>query len=116
MTGLSETSINRLMSTSERNKAVWTEVIDQLLLQPRILDAIHAYLFLDIDSFSTVEDDGELSGERYKHIALVDNEHRKWTDVRPDMMEGALQVKIQQELSALKQGIRKRRVADAKKE
>lgn len=112
-TGLSETSINRLMSTSERNKTVWAEVIDQLLLQPRILDALHAYLFLDIDGFSTVGDDGKLSGDPVKHIALVDGKHGKWTDVRPDMMEGALQVKIQQGLSDLKQGIKKRRDADA---
>lgn len=112
-TGLSETSINRLMSTSERNKTVWAEVIDQLLLQPRILDALHAYLFLDIDGFSTVGDDGKLSGDPVNHIALVDGKQRRWTDVRPEMMDGALQIEIQQELSDLKQGIKKRRDANA---
>ena len=53
-TGLSENTVTQLMRHDKRDR--WAEVIDQLVLHPDLLDALHAYLFFDVDYFATVED------------------------------------------------------------
>ena len=114
-TGLSEASINRLMSAVKRKKTTWAAVINQFLLQPRILDALHAYLFIKVDSFAVIED-SKISDDRLGMIALVDDEAGRCAVMTPDMMDGAMQIEIQKELFDLKQQIKARRDNGAAKE
>lgn len=112
-TGLSEHTVSRLMQDDKRDK--WAEVIDQLILHPGILDALHAYLFFDVDYFATVED-GKASDDHKKVMVLGDSAQKKVVQVYPRMMDGALQLEVQRELSDIKQQLKKRRRENAKEE
>lgn len=112
-TGLSEHTVSRLTQDDKRDK--WAEVIDQLILHPGILDALHAYLFFDVDYFATVED-GKASDDHKKVMVLGDSAQKKVVPVYPRMMDGALQLEVQRELSDIKQQLKKRRRENAKEE
>lgn len=112
-TGLSEHTVSRLMQDDKRDR--WAEVIDQLILHPGILDALHAYLFFDVDYFATVED-GKASDDHRKVMVLGDSDQGKVVPVYPRMMDGALQLEVQRELSDIKQQLKKRRRENAKEE
>ena len=115
LTGLSEASLNRLVSAAKRKKTTWAAVINQFLLQPRILDALHAYLFFKVNSFAVVGD-SKVSDDRLGMIALVDDEAGRCAIMTPDMMDGAMQIEIQKELSEVKQQIKARSDNGAAKE
>lgn len=112
-TGLSEHTVSRLTQDDKRDK--WAEVIDQLVLHPGILDALHAYLFFDVDYFATVED-GKASDDHKKVMVLGDSAQKKVVPVYPRMMDGALQLEVQRELSDIKQQVKKGRRENAKEE
>ena len=110
-TGLSEHTVSRLTQDDKRDK--WAEVIDQLVLHPGILDALHAYLFFDVDYFATVED-GKASDDHKKVMVLGDSAQKKVVPVYPRMMDGALQLEVQRELSDIKRQLKKARTDHAK--
>lgn len=112
-TGLSEHTVSRLMQDDKRDR--WAEVIDQLVLHPGVLDALHVYLFFDVDYFATVED-GKASDDHRKVMVLGDSAQGKVVPVYPRMMDGALQLEVQRELSDIKQQLKKRRRENAKEE
>ena len=109
-TGLSEHTVSRLMQDDKRDK--WAEVIDQLVLHPGVLDALHAYLFFDVDYFATVED-GKASDDHRKVMVLGDSAQGKVVPVYPRMMDGALQLEVQRELSDIKRQLKKARADHA---
>ena len=110
-TGLSEHTVSRLMQDDKRDR--WAEVIDQLVLHPGVLDALHAYLFFDVDYFATVED-GKASDDHRKVMVLGDSAQGKVVPVYPRMMDGALQLEVQRELSDIKRQLKKARADHAK--
>ena len=109
-TGLSEHTVSRLMQDDKRDR--WAEVIDQLILHPGLLDALHAYLFFDVDYFATVED-GKASDDHRKVMVLGDSAQGKVVPVYPRMMDGALQLEVQRELSDVKRQLKKARADHA---
>lgn len=109
-TGLSEHTVSRLMQDDKRDR--WAEVIDQLVLHPGVLDALHAYLFFDVDYFATVED-GKASDDHRKVMVLGDSAQGKVVPVYPRMMDGALQLEVQRELSDIKRQLKKARADHA---
>ena len=112
-TGLSEHTVSRLMQDDNHDK--WAEVIDQLILHPGVLDALHAYLFFDVDYFATVEN-GKASEDHRKVMVLGDSNQKKVVPVYPRMMDGAMQLEVQRELSDLKRQLKKGRENHAKEE
>lgn len=112
-TGLSEHTVSRLMQDDNHDK--WAEVIDQLILHPGALDALHAYLFFDVDYFATVEN-GKASEDHRKVMVLGDSNQKKVVPVYPRMMDGAMQLEVQRELSDLKRQLKKARENHAKEE
>ena len=110
-TGLSEHTVSRLTQDDKRDR--WAEVIDQLVLHPGVLDALHAYLFFDVDYFATVED-GKASDDHRKVMVLGDSAQGKVVPVYPRMMDGALQLEVQRELSDIKRQLKKARADHAK--
>lgn len=110
-TGLSEHTVSHLMQDDKRDR--WAEVIDQLVLHPGVLDALHAYLFFDVDYFATVED-GKASDDHRKVMVLGDSAQGKVVPVYPRMMDGALQLEVQRELSDIKRQLKKARADHAK--
>ena len=110
-TGLSEHTVSSLMQDDKRD--TWAEVIDQLVLHPGVLDALHAYLFFDVDYFATVED-GKASDDHRKVMVLGDSAQGKVVPVYPRMMDGALQLEVQRELSDIKRQLKKARADHAK--
>lgn len=112
-TGLSEHTVSRLMQDDNHDK--WAEVIDQLILHPGVLDALHAYLFFDVDYFATVEN-GKASEDHRKVMVLGDSNQKKVVPVYPRMMDGAMQLEVQRELSDLKRQLKKARENHAKEE
>lgn len=112
-TGLSEHTVSRLMQDDKRDR--WAEVIDQLILQPGVLDTLHTYLFIDIDYFATIED-GKASDDHRKAIVLGDSKQKKVVSVNTRQMEGAIQMELQQKLSAIRKKLKQRRRENAKEE
>lgn len=110
-TGLSEHTVSRLMQDDKRDK--WAEVIDQLILHPGILDALHTYLFFDVDYFATVED-GKASDDHRKVMVLGDSAQGKIVPVYPHMMDSALMLEVQRELSDIRKRLKKARADHAK--
>ena len=110
-TGLSEHTVSSLMQDDKRDR--WAEVIDQLVLHPGVLDALHAYLFFDVDYFATVED-GKASDDHRKVMVLGDSAQGKVVPVYPRMMDGALQLEVQRELSDIKRQLKKAMADHAK--
>lgn len=110
-TGLSEHTVTRMMQDDKRDK--WAEVIDQLILHPGVLDALHAYLFFDVDYFATLEDGKSSEGHR-KVMVLGDSNQNKVVPVYPRMMDGALQLEVQRELSDIKRQMKEARKRNAK--
>ena len=110
-TGLSEHTVSRLMQDDERDK--WAEVIDQLVLHPGVLDVLHAYLFFDVDYFATVED-GKASDDHRKVMVLGDSAQGKIVPVYPHMMDSALMLEVQRELSDIRKRLKKARADHAK--
>lgn len=110
-TGLSEHTVSRLMQDDKRGR--WAEVIDQLVLHPGVLDALHAYLFFDVDYFATVED-GKASDDHRKVMVLGDSAQGKIVPVYPHMMDSALMLEVQRELSDIRKRLKKARADHAK--
>ena len=109
-TGLSEHTISRLMQDDKRNR--WAEVIDQLLLHPGLLEALHIFLFFDIDYFSTLD-----SNDRKAAVVLrtdTKGMEKSGVPVYPRMMDGALMLEVQRELSDIKRQLKKARTDHAK--
>lgn len=109
-TGLSEHTISRLMQDDKRNR--WAEVIDQLLLHPGLLEALHIFLFFDIDYFSTLD-----SNDRKAAVVLrtdTKGMEKSGVPVYPRMMDGALMLEVQRELSDIKRQLKKARADHAK--
>lgn len=109
-TGLSEHTVSRLMQDDKRNR--WAEVIDQLLLHPGLLEALHIFLFFDIDYFSTLD-----SNDRKAAVVLrtdTKGMEKSGVPVYPRMMDGALMLEVQRELSDIKRQLKKARTDHAK--
>lgn len=109
-TGLSEHTISRLMQDDKRNR--WAEVIDQLLLHPGLLEALHIYLFFDVDYFSTMD-----SNDRKKAVILrtdTKGMEKHGVPVYPHMMDSALMLEVQRELSDIRKRLKKARADHAK--
>ena len=109
-TGLSEHTVSRLMQDDKRDK--WAEVIDQLLLHPGLLEALHIFLFFDIDYFSTLD-----SNDRKAAVVLrtdTKGMEKSGVPVYPHMMDGALMLEVQRELSDIKRQLKKARTDHAK--
>ena len=108
-TGLSEHTISRLMQDDKRNR--WAEVIDQLLLHPGLLEALHIYLFFDVDYFSTMD-----SNDRKKAVILrtdTKGMEKHGVPVYPHMMDSALMLEVQRELSDIRKRLKKARADHA---
>lgn len=109
-TGLSEHTVSRLMQDDKRNR--WAEVIDQLLLHPGLLEALHIYLFFDVDYFSTMD-----SNDRKKAVILrtdTKGMEKHGVPVYPHMMDSALMLEVQRELSDIRKRLKKARADHAK--
>lgn len=108
-TGLSEHTISRLMQDDKRSR--WAEVIDQLLLHPGLLEALHIYLFFDVDYFSTMD-----SNDRKKAVILrtdTKGMEKHGVPVYPHMMDSALMLEVQRELSDIRKRLKKARADHA---
>ena len=109
-TGLSEHTVSRLMQDDKRDR--WAEVIDQLVLHPGLLEALHIYLFFDVDYFSTMD-----SNDRKKAVILrtdTKGMENHGVPVYPHMMDSALMLEVQRELSSIRQQLKERRKKNAK--
>lgn len=109
-TGLSEHTVSRLMQDDKRDR--WAEVIDQLLLHPGLLEALHIYLFFDVDYFSTMD-----SNDRKKAVILrtdTKGMEKHGVPVYPHMMDSALMLEVQRELSDIRKRLKKARADHAK--
>lgn len=109
-TGLSEHTVSCLMQDDKRDR--WAEVIDQLVLHPGLLEALHIYLFFDVDYFSTLD-----SNDRKGAVVLrtdTKGMENHGVPVYPHMMDSTLMLEVQRELSDIKRQLKKARADHAK--
>ena len=109
-TGLSEHTVTQFMRHDKRDR--WAEVIDQLVLHPGLLEALHVLLFFDVDYFSTLA-----SNDRKKAVVLrtdTKGMENHGVPIYPHMMDSALMLEVQRELSDIRKRLKKARTDHAK--
>lgn len=111
-TGLSEKSVSQLKNTSPQNRQKWGRALSDLITHPWILDALHAYLHLNIDRVAKWDEEVRASGgykttDNYeRRVALADSKQGKTVDVDASILGDALLLAVEGELRKLKEGLK----------
>ena len=112
VTSLSEKAISTLELASLEKRRLWGEVLSELITHPWILDALHAYFYLDIDSIATWDEDERAKGnyktrsEYEKLVALADSKRGQQITIAAASLGDALLLKAEGELRKLKDEVR----------
>lgn len=112
VTALSPGAISQLKNTSPQNRQKWGRVLSDLITNPWILDALHAYLYLNIDRVAKWDEEVRASGgykttDNYeRRVALADSKQGKTVDVDASILGDALLLAVEGELRKLKEGLK----------
>lgn len=111
VTALSPGAISQLKNTSPQNRQKWGRVLSDLITHPWILDALHAYLYLNIDRVAKWDEEVRASGgykatDNYeRRVALADSKRGEIVDVDASVLDDALLLAVEGELRKLKAGL-----------
>lgn len=109
VTALSPGAISQLKNTSPQNRQKWGRVLSDLITHPWILDALHAYLYNDIDSVarwngpSNDKFEGKPPDEYERVVALADSKHGKFVFSDPAILEDAILLKAEGDIRKIKE-------------
>lgn len=112
VTALSPGAISQLKNTTPQNRQKWGRVLSDLITHPWILDALHAYLYLNIDRVAKWDEEVRASGgykttDNYeRRVALADSKQGKTVDVDATILGDALLLTVEGELRKLKGGLK----------
>lgn len=111
-TALSDAAINTLKFADDNHRQRRADVLNAIIVRPWILDALHAYLYLNIDRVAKWDEEARAEG-KYKttdnyerRVALADSKQGKIVSVDASALGDALLLTVEDELRKLKEGLK----------
>lgn len=111
-TALNDAAINTFKYADDKHRQRWAEVLNAIIVRPWILDALHAYLYLNIDRVAKWDEEVRASGgykatDNYeRRVALADSKQGETVDVDASVLDNALLLAVEGELRKLKEGLK----------
>lgn len=111
-TGLSDAATDTLKYADDKHRQRWAEVLNAIIVRPWILDALHAYLYLNIDRIAKWDEEVRENGgykatDNYeRRVALADSKQGKTVDIDASVLDDALLLAVEGELRKLKEGLK----------
>lgn len=113
VTGLNDSSLNTLKFADDYHRQIWAETLNAIISRPQMLDELHKYLFLNVDSFGVWDKDIRATGGykaiegEYERLApLVDSKSGQCYPVDASILCDAILLTVEGELRKLKEGLK----------